>query len=338
MRCFKPISIRCGATLLLALSVLSATVLAATDSRRATFPTKTVQPKPVKKICIMTDLEGVAGVRDWEFWGGPGRTFFDLAQKFLTAEVNAAIQGFAAAGATEFMVIDGHGRGAIDIDQLDPRAQLERGWPSGWPGAALKDGRFDAIAFVGQHAKAGTPFAHMPHTQDTNYLDLAINGVSIGELGQLALCASELGVRTIFASGDEAMTKEAKALLPGIETVAVKRGTTPGTGDDLTQKQYEKRFLSAIHLHPKKSQALIRAGAERAVRRASTESFGLLAPQAPFERVVRFRPKEDGDIITIARDTHPTSVTALMNMKFHPVAEIKATDEKPENPANNEAK
>ena len=63
----------------------------------------------------MTDLESVAGVRDFPDWRLPEGRCYDQAQRLLTLEVNAVIAGFAAAGATEFMVADGHGRGTINI-------------------------------------------------------------------------------------------------------------------------------------------------------------------------------------------------------------------------------
>lgn len=86
---------------------------------------------------------------------------------------------------------------------------------------------FTALAFVGQHAKAGAPCSHITHTQWFNYIDLTINGISIGEYGQLALCAMELGVPTIFACGEKALAEEAEKLTPGVVTVVVKRGILP---------------------------------------------------------------------------------------------------------------
>lgn len=272
------------------------------------------------RIYIMTDLEGVAGVRDFENWCAPTGRFYDLARKLLTLEVNAALEGFVAAGATEFLVADGHGAGAIAIEHLDPRAEMLRGWPTGWP-LGLDDGPFDFLAFVGQHAKAGSEFAHLAHTQSFNYMDLSVNGISIGEFGQVAMCASELGIRTIFGSGDKAFTEEAQALIPGIETVAVKRGVTPGRGDELTTSAYERRNTAAVHLQPERSRELIRLGAERALRRALTENFGRIPLQPPFERVARFRPDKPGEPVRISRETHPTSVIALMNLPFSPVPE-----------------
>jgi len=271
------------------------------------------------KLYVMTDLEGVAGVLNFQDWTGPGKPYYDLAREFLTREVNAAVDGFFEGGATEILVVDGHGPGAIHLPLLDPRVDYLRGWGEGpWP--LVLDETFDAVAWVGQHAKAGTEYGHLAHTQGTNYLDLSINGVSIGEFGQLAMCASELGVRAIFGSGDEAFAKEAQALVPGIETVAVKRGVRPGTGDELTKEEYERFTASAWHLHPVRARRRIREGARRALRRAQEEDFGIIPLEPPFERVAKFRASQDNPQRTISRETHPTSVIGVMNLPFHPQA------------------
>jgi len=265
------------------------------------------------KIYVMTDLEGVAGVTNFDDWCGPSGRYYEAGKELLTREVNAAIEGFFAGGATEIVVADGHGYGGVNGLLLDPRAELMRGWPTGYP--LLLDSSYDALAFVGQHAKAGTPLAHLAHTQSFHYLDLTINGVSIGEFGQVAMCASELGVRTILLTGDHAATLEAQALVPGIETAEVKRGTTPGQGDELPHDAYGRRNLGAIHLHPERARSAIRAAAERAVRRMATEEFGLIPLKPPYERVARFRSDADRPA-TIARETHPTSVIALLNLPY----------------------
>jgi D-amino peptidase len=281
------------------------------------------------RIYVMTDLEGVAGVLNFEDWCTPDSRYYELAKELLTREVNAAVSGFYEGGATQVTVSDGHGHGGIHPVLLDPRVELIRGWPTGFP-FLLDEGvdeshsydarlygvhRYDGLAWVGQHAMAGTPYAHLAHTQSFRTLDLSVNGVSIGEMGQLAMCASELGVRSIFLSGDRAACQEARALVPGIETVAVKRGTTPGRGDELDAAQYARRNLGAVHIHPERARSAIREGARRAVRRMAAEGWGLIDLRAPFERVARFRA--DGDQPpTVAHETHPSSVIALLNAPF----------------------
>jgi D-amino peptidase len=278
------------------------------------------------RIYIMTDLEGVAGVLNFQEWCLTTSHYHDVAKELLTREVNAAVEGLMAGGATEIVVADGHGPGAINPLLLDPRVELMRGWPTDWP--LLLDESYDAVAFVGQHAKAGTEFAHLAHTQSLEYLDLSINGVSVGELGQFAMCAAELGIPTVFASGDRALCQEARALLPGVEAVEVKRGTTPGRGDDVDTEGYWKRNLSAIHLHPERARAAIRAGAERAAGRlAAGERFGLIPLAPPCELEVHLRA-EGGQPRTWARSTHPTSVAAVMNIPYNlkPEAPSDAAD------------
>jgi D-amino peptidase len=269
------------------------------------------------RIYVMTDLEGVAGVRDFQQWTSPGLPYYDLARTLLTQELNAAIAGLFAGGATSILVADGHGPSAVDIVQLDPRVELLRGWGRGWP-LGLEDGGFDCIATVGQHAKARTEFSNMAHTQGCSYLELSVNGVAIGEFGQFAMCASELGARAIFAAGELAFAKEAEALVPGIETVWGKRGTKPGRGDECSEEEYRARNGGAIHLHPEKVREMIRDGAERAARRAARDKFGLIPMTPPYRRVCVLRHSKEKNLPRrYSVEEHPSSFAALMNMPFN---------------------
>ena len=263
------------------------------------------------RIYIMTDLEGVAGVLDHANWCGPESRNNDLAKELLTEEVNAAVDGFSAAGAKEILVADGHGSGAIRPELLDPRVELLRGWAERWP-LGLEEG-WDFVAWVGQHAKARTERAHLAHTQGFVYLDLSINGISIGEFGQLAMCASELGIRAIFGAGDLAFSREAEALVPGIGTVAVKRGNKPGRGDEVPGTSYGQRNTGAIHKQPEAVRQMIRTGAEAALKRAQTEDFGIIPLEPPFTRQTIFRHDDDNPT-RYSIEEHPSSVAALMNM------------------------
>ena len=148
------------------------------------------------RIMLMTDMEGVSGVKNATEWLRPGDRRYEAGCRLLTREVNAAIDGFFAGGAKYVQVADGHGAGAIDIELLDERVEYARGWPEGWPFGM--DSSYDGLAFVGQHAKASSELAHLAHTQSFQYIDLSVNGVSIGEFGQMTMCASELGVPSFF--------------------------------------------------------------------------------------------------------------------------------------------
>ena len=275
------------------------------------------------RIYVMTDLEGVAGVLDHDNWcrpperGYPGR-YYDSGRELLTREVNAAIDGLCRGGAQEIVVADGHGAGGINPVLLDRRAQLARGRGSGWPG--VLEASFDAVIWIGQHAKADTLYAHLAHTQSFRYIDQTINGISVGEFGQLLFCASELRVPAIFASGDEAFCREASELVPGIVTADVKRGLTPDDGRNLTAKEYGQHNLGAVHLHPEVARDAISEQTEVAMRKlgAFPHDYGLVEVGPPYERVTLFRPEEEGQPCSVDRAQHPTSVAGVLNVPFDP--------------------
>ncbi|MFB3882473.1 MAG: M55 family metallopeptidase [Armatimonadota bacterium] len=272
------------------------------------------------RVYLMTDMEGVAGVLNFQEWTSPGTLYYEMAREFLTLEVNAAVEGLLEGGALEIVVVDGHGPGGINVKLLDPRVQLQRGWSDPvWPLGL--DGGYDYVVWVGQHAKACTEYGHLCHTQSLEYIDESVNGISIGEFGELAMCASELGVRAIFGSGDHAFTREAQALVPGIETVAVKWGVKPGTGEELDEERYARHVTSARHLHPVRARQLIREGARRAIERAKSDDFGLIPLTPPFKRTILLRPTKTRDHRVAATMEHPTSFIGVMNAKeeFGPV-------------------
>lgn len=269
------------------------------------------------RIMLMTDLEGVAGVKNSEDWCHIYSLFYGTACRLLTEEVNAAVDGLFAGGAKYIQVADGHGCGAVDIELLDPRVEYARGWAEGaWP-FGLDEG-FDGIAWVGQHAKASTEYAHLCHTGSFNCIDLSVNGVSVGEFGQFAYCGSELGIPAFFASGDVAFTREAETLAPGIVTCAVKRGVQPGRGEDCTTEEYRARNAGAVHVPPRRAGQMIRESAKRAMDLLREKPPHLIPLQAPFKRVVQFRPDDKGKPKTACTDTHLVSVIELMRMPMRP--------------------
>lgn len=267
----------------------------------------------------MTDIEGVCGVVNFQDWALPSGKYYEEGKRLLTLEVNAAIEGFFAAGASEILVCDGHGHGAINNLLLDPRVEFLRG-PTPGPYPFMLDESFDVMAWVGQHAKAGTECAQMAHTGTFKVINYTINGLSVGEFGQMALCGAELGVRSIFGSGDLAFAQEAKALISGMETVAVKRGIMPGSGDECDQDQYIHRNNGAVHIHPEVARKRIREGAERALRRyiADPDQFELPALDPPYRREITYRGEKGQQPYTVYNE-HPDSIIQLLNGRTKPM-------------------
>ncbi len=202
------------------------------------------------RIYIMTDMEGISGIRCEEQCQG-GHTLYERSRRLLMADVNAAIDGAFDGGATEVLVSDGHGGGPhFDLDEMDPRSVYER--PDGglhyMPGA---DESFAGVLLVGAHAMAGTPNGFLDHTQSSrHWFNYYINGTKHGEIGQVAVIAGHYGVPLIMVSGDAAACAEAQALVPGVRTAVVK---------------WAMGRQQARCLQPEKAWELIREAAKEAV-------------------------------------------------------------------------
>ena len=269
------------------------------------------------KILLVTDLEGVAGVLNFEDWCVPTGRYYDEAKRLLTEEVNAVVDGFFAGGATLVRVIDGHGHGGINPELLDERAELMRGapTPNAWP--FTLDDSFDGVGWVGQHAMSRTPYSHISHTGTFDVFEATANGIPVGEFGEFALCAAELGVPVIFAAGEEAFAKEASALAEGVITVAVKRGCNSEEGlENVTSEVYSRSKLSAIHLTPARARKLLREGAQLAAEQlaACPGRFRMTQLTPPYEIITRYRKSEKNpDLPAVHYRRHPTSFIDAMN-------------------------
>src|ERR671911_3181502 len=68
------------------------------------------QERKKMKIYISADMEGVVGVVTNEQLGPQGFEY-QRFREFMTQEVNAAIEGALAGGATQIVVSDSHGNG-----------------------------------------------------------------------------------------------------------------------------------------------------------------------------------------------------------------------------------
>ncbi len=169
------------------------------------------------KALVMTDLEGVSGC----VYGGFGRTVPPAAMAdqlaLMMGEINAVVEGCVQAGIEEIVVDEAH---PVDLASLHPAAKLARGIPAH---AVLDLRPFDAVLFVGQHARTGLANAVRAHTGSSNSITgFWINGRPAGELGYFGGLAGSRGVPVIFLSGDTAACAEAREWVEGpVVTVEV---------------------------------------------------------------------------------------------------------------------
>jgi D-amino peptidase len=239
----------------------------------------------------------VAGVLNFDDYASPGSAYYEVARSLTTLETNAAIEGALAAGATEIIVVDGHGCGAMNPLELHPAAKLLAGRPLGYPFGC--EASFDAAMIVGQHAKSNTDGGHLSHTGSFTVEELTINGVSVGELGCNMLFCAYYRVPTVMVAGDLACCQEALALVPEMETAAVKEGIQRGPAIGLTGDQNQLHNGAAVHLHPERARDLIRAKAEAGLRRAKEIPPFWLEP--PYEYVTVLRPTATEPSTTVRR-------------------------------------
>ena len=219
------------------------------------------------RVLIMTDMEGVSGIVAWEQVRG-GDVMYEEGRKLYTEEINAAVRGARAAGATEIVVVDCHGAGkgwtfnSLIPDQLDPDCEWVAHHPWGRYTEMWEEG-CDACLLVGMHARNNTPDGVLCHTiSGVQYRNLWFNDDLVGESGVNAALNGHYGVPVALVTGDEAVCREARDLLgEELPTVAVKKGLS--------------RF-SARQIAPQRARQMIEEGARNALR-----DFAPIRPYVP---------------------------------------------------------
>ena len=196
------------------------------------------------RIIIFTDIEGVSGVTSFEDQAASTGKYYEQAKKLLTAEVNSAVDGIVEAGATDILVVDGHGAGGICFEDLHPAAKLLHGKPLPLCHIyAELSAEYDAAMIIGQHAKCGIENGNLNHTQSQVVIEYyKLNGKEIGEIAQLALGCGVYDIPVIFLSGDKAACDEAKEIIPGITTAIVKYGLTRTAAISLSTHEARRRI------------------------------------------------------------------------------------------------
>jgi len=179
--------------------------------------------KPLR-IYIVTDLEGASGVYQFAQTRETG-PLNEKAKEYLMGDIAAVVRGLRAGGATDIVILDGHGSQAFVPHLMEPGATYITGKPRPGPLTGL-DGSFAGMVQLGAHAMMGTPDGVLCHTQSSRTENRYwYNGVESGELVQCAAIAGAYGIPTILVTGDEATCRESRQFFgPECVTVAVKRG------------------------------------------------------------------------------------------------------------------
>jgi D-amino peptidase len=206
------------------------------------------------KVFLSSDMEGTAGVVDWAQCVGDGPEAA-AGRALLLAEVNAAIEGALAGGATEIVVNDSHSTMRnLPPDQLAGGASYISGSHKPLYMMQGLDDSFDAVLFVSYHGSVGAP-AGLSHTYNPRAVTEArLDGRVTGEAGINALVAAHYGVPVVLVTGDRVACEETAALIPGVHSAVV--------------KEHVSR-LAAHSLHPDRAREVIGKAAAVAVRSAA---------------------------------------------------------------------
>ncbi len=235
------------------------------------------------KILIAADMEGITGVVHWD-QVNPNHSEYARFRKLMTADVNAAIRGAFAGGASSVIVTDGHNNGRnILIEELDERASLTSGSPAPLSMVSGVDEDVDGVMFVGYHGRMGAQNAILDHTwSDERVSGLWINGRAFGESGLNGAVCGHFNVPIIMASGDQTLCAEVQEFFGNkIETAQVKKAVSR---------------MSAECLPPAVTTKLIEEIAKRAVINLKSKK----APKpfkvaAPIKMTVEFEQSDMAD-------------------------------------------
>jgi D-amino peptidase len=210
------------------------------------------------RVLISADAEGVTGVTNTTelLFGKP---HWEWMRGMMTDDVNAAVEGAFAGGATEVVVNDSHWTMTnVLIERLDPRADLIKGFHKH---LCMVEGvqEADAVFFLGYHARTGDSDGVGNETiLGREIVEIRMNGKPVGESEINAAVCGQFGVPVVFASGDDLYEKELRQTLPDVEFGLTK---------------YALDRWTARCLSPERSHANIRSAARRAVERAKAGAF-----------------------------------------------------------------
>jgi D-amino peptidase len=144
------------------------------------------------KIYVNTDLEGISGVFKFEQTREKDTPLNIQACEYFMGDVAAVVKGLLDGGASEVVVLDGHGSQAVIPHLMVPGAKYITGRPR--PGAgnlSELDSSFAGMVMLGFHAMMGTPDGVLNHTQSSRSENRYwYNDVESGELAQNAAIAA----------------------------------------------------------------------------------------------------------------------------------------------------
>ncbi len=202
------------------------------------------------KVLLLCDMEGITGADDYKKTEYSHPEEYAEGRRSLTADVNAAIAGLKAAGATEIVIVDGHGSGnatapdVLENEVMPPATVHYRDTPFDVYMDSY-DHSFDAIVAIGMHAGAGNRSGFLAHTYSVEDVEYRVNGVPFNETMLLAMGAARLKIPVIMVSGDDQLEKEIGRNMPWVRYATVKHAVSFSRAVPLSRAEASRRIESA---------------------------------------------------------------------------------------------
>lgn len=202
------------------------------------------------KVFISVDMEGVAGIVHSDQTSSSGKDY-NIARRWMTEEVNAAIRGALEFGATEIVVNDSHGSMRnIVASELNPEASLITGSPKPLSMMQGIDETYDAAILIGYHARAGTKNGVLDHTISGGTVSsIKVNDIEMAEVHLNALIAGWYGVPVVLIAGDAAVCQQAREILgEELESAVVKEAVGRYAAKTLAPKKAQELIVEKIKI------------------------------------------------------------------------------------------
>jgi len=202
------------------------------------------------KVMVLYDMEGVSGATDFKHTSFAHKPEYAEGRKSLTDDVNAAIAGLKSAGATEIVVVDGHGSGnntgpdVLEDQLLAPAKMHYRDTPFDIFMDSY-DHSFDAIVAIGMHAGAGNRVGFLSHTWTFEDVEYQVNGVPFNESMILAAGAARLKIPLIMVSGDDQLERQIRREMPWVKYATVKHAVDRSKAEAFPRDEVSRRIETA---------------------------------------------------------------------------------------------
>jgi len=263
-------------------------------------------------LYISCDMEGVAGVCSWEQVDArayPPEYF--TYQRYMTLEVNAAIEGARSAGAKGVTLNDSHGpmRNVL-LDEIPADIRVVFGNRKPYSMVQQVDKTFGGAFFIGYHGAIGDMNATLAHTYTPNVIyNARINGVTCSEATINAGLAGFYGVPLLLVTGDRSTIESTKQQMPWVTGVVVKESIG---------------YYSVDSISPQAARDLIRDGAAAAVRNAAHAKPYVFEPpieldldtarveQADFMEMIPGFTRTGARSVRFVHDDYPTVFRAFV--------------------------